>query len=93
MGDEFSASAPPTFRVKLIGTAPFAKVSIVRDNEYVYVTEPKKQEVEFEWVDQNPTPGKTSYYYVRGDQVESAPGKKDGELVWVSPMWITYPRR
>ena len=29
------------------------------------------------------TPGKTSYYYVRGEQA-------DGELVWASPMWITY---
>ena len=93
MGDEFSASSPPRFRVHLIGTAPFAKVSIVRENEYVYVTEPNKQDVEFEWVDQNPAAGKTRYYYVRGEQVESAPGKKDGELVWASPMWITYAKR
>ena len=28
-------------------------------------------------------PGKTAYYYVRGEQ-------EDGELVWASPMWITY---
>jgi hypothetical protein len=27
--------------------------------------------------------GRTSYYYVRGEQA-------DGELVWVSPMWIAY---
>ena len=27
--------------------------------------------------------GATSYYYFRGEQA-------DGELVWVSPMWITY---
>ena len=27
--------------------------------------------------------GKTSYYYVRGEQ-------EDGEIVWASPMWITY---
>jgi len=26
---------------------------------------------------------KESYYYVRGEQA-------DGELVWASPMWITY---
>jgi len=29
------------------------------------------------------TPGNTSYYYVRGERA-------DGELVWASPMWITY---
>jgi hypothetical protein len=89
MGDEFAAKSPPKFRVKLIGTAPFAKVTIVRDNEYVHVIEPKKPEVEFEWTDAQPPAAKTSYYYVRGDQVESAPGKNDGEIVWVSPMWVT----
>ena len=93
MGDEFTTSSPPRFRVKLVGTAALAKVSIVRDNEYVYVCEPNKQDVEFEWVDQNPNPGKPSYYYVRGEQVETAPGKKDGDLVWASPMWITYLKR
>ena len=31
----------------------------------------------------SPAAGKTSYYYVRGEQA-------DGEIVWVSPMWITY---
>jgi len=93
MGDEFNATTPPCFRVHLIGTAPIAKVSVVRDNEYVYVVEPNKQDVEFEWIDQNAVAGKTSYYYVRGEQVESAPGKKDGELVWVSPMWITNAKR
>jgi hypothetical protein len=28
-------------------------------------------------------PGKMSYYYVRGEQ-------ENGEIVWASPMWITY---
>jgi hypothetical protein len=40
-------------------------------------------EVEYEWTDKSPTAGKESYYYVRGEQT-------DGELVWASPMWITY---
>jgi len=39
--------------------------------------------VQFQWTDQEPTAGKTSYYYVRGEQ-------SDGEIVWISPMWITY---
>ena len=33
--------------------------------------------------DAKPEKGKTSYYYVRGEQ-------NDGEIVWASPMWITY---
>ena len=50
---------------------------------YVYTAQPNTKEVQFQWTDQEPTAGKTSYYYVRGEQ-------SDGEIVWISPMWITY---
>ena len=40
-------------------------------------------EVDFVWRDTAAVKGSSSYYYVRGEQT-------DGELVWVSPMWITY---
>jgi len=69
--------------VKLVGTAPFARVQIVKDNQYVYTTNSNGPLVEFTWQDGSPTPGKTSYYYVRGEQ-------QDGELVWVSPMWVKF---
>ena len=105
MGDEFTVNRPPTFRVKLIGTADFAKVVIVKDNEYVYSVEPRKREVEFEWTDSKATPGKASYYYIRGEQAgeeikrkvrvagkETDVSYNNGELVWVSPMWITYKK-
>ena len=39
--------------------------------------------MDFVWKDTAAEKGKTSYYYVRGEQA-------DGEIVWVSPMWITY---
>jgi hypothetical protein len=83
MGDAFSVSTPPVLQVKLMGTSPFAKVFIVKDNAFVYSTEPGKANVDFTWRDANPVKGKTSYYYVRGEQT-------NGELVWISPMWITY---
>jgi hypothetical protein len=83
MGDAFSSSAPPTLQVKLEGTAPFAKVTIIKNDSYVYSIEPKSANVEFTWRDMTPQAGKTSYYYVRGDQA-------NGEIVWASPMWITY---
>ncbi|MFZ5830004.1 MAG: hypothetical protein ACOY3P_07940 [Planctomycetota bacterium] len=82
MGDEFTLNTPPTLRIKLIGTGPFKQVDIVKDNTYVYTTRPGKQEVAFEWTDKAPKSG-LSYYYVRGEQ-------EDGEIVWVSPMWIQY---
>ncbi len=83
MGDAFSTAQAPAFQVRLVGAAPLAKVVIVKDNRYVYSQEPKTAEVKFTWRDSSPTPGKASYYYVRGEQA-------DGEIVWVSPMWVTY---
>ena len=68
-----------------MGTGPFAKVHVIKDNKYVYTAEPKPQSVEFTWRDTAAEWGKTSYYYVRGEQ-------EDGEIVWVSPMWVTLKR-
>ena len=83
MGDVFSTATRPAFQVSLTGTAPFAKVFVVKDNRYVYSAEPKSATVSFTWRDDTAAAGKTSYYYVRGEQ-------ENGEIVWVSPMWITY---
>jgi hypothetical protein len=83
MGDQFSTATLPSLRVKFTGTAPFAKVYIVKDGKYVYTSEPNSQNVDFSWMDMSAAPGKTSYYYVRGEQ-------QNGEIVWASPMWITY---
>lgn len=83
MGDEFALKSKPSLKIRLEAAQPFAKVHVIKDGNYVHSIEPDKREVELEWTDFNPKPGKTSYYYVRGEQT-------DGELVWVSPMWITY---
>ena len=82
-GDEFSTNTLPSFRVRLHGTSKFSKVTIVRDGKYVYSSAPNTDTVDFTWRDNQPNKGKTSYYYVRGEQ-------DNGELVWVSPFWITY---
>jgi hypothetical protein len=83
MGDEFSTSDLPSLKVKLKGTSKFASVVIVRDGKYVYSVSPNREDVDFSWVDNQPNKGTTSYYYVRGEQ-------DNGEIVWVSPMWIKY---
>ena len=82
MGEEFSVNRAPKLDVRLEGTAAFAKVYVVKDGAYVYTTEPGSRIVDFSWTDATSEKGKTSYYYVRGEQA-------DGEIVWVSPMWIT----
>lgn len=68
MGDSFSTASPPSLKVRLEGTAPFAAVRIIKDNKYVYSIEPKSALVDFTWRDEAATSGKTSYYYVRGEQ-------------------------
>jgi hypothetical protein len=83
MGDEFTTADKPKLSIRLIGTRPFAKVHVIRDGNYVYSAEPQTAEVTFDWTDSDIRRGTTSYYYVRGEQ-------EDGELVWASPMWITY---
>jgi hypothetical protein len=82
-GDEFATDKAPAFNLKLIGTGAFKKVTIVKDDVELKTFEPDDAKVTLTWSDPNPTAGKTSYYYVRGEQA-------DGELVWASPMWITY---
>jgi hypothetical protein len=83
MGDAFSTAEEPSLHVKLAGTSKFAKVVVVKDGKYVYSNQPGTDKVEFTWRDNAPASGKTSYYYVRGEQ-------DNGEIVWVSPLWITY---
>ncbi len=83
MGDEFTLKTKPVLSIRLHGTQPFAKVHVIKDGNYVHTAEPNQQQVELQWTDFDPKPGVTSYYYVRGEQT-------DGEMVWVSPMWITY---
>jgi len=81
MGEAFSAAGAPVFTVRLWGTNPFQSVVVVKDNNIVYSTSGDRA-VAFSWQDQTAVKGKTSYYYVRGVQ-------SDGQIVWVSPMWVT----
>jgi hypothetical protein len=82
MGEEFTTTERPSISVKLWGTGNFTKVHVIKDGEYVHTIEPMAKVVDFTWQDDAAVKGKTSYYYIRGEQA-------DGELVWVSPMWIT----
>jgi hypothetical protein len=90
MGEEFTVNEPPTITGRFIGAQKINKVTIIKDDEEVHVMTPDKADVTFEWTDPKPEPGKTSYYYVRGEQVVDMEGATSGELVWASPMWIKY---
>jgi len=82
MGDDFVHQGPekPTLSVRVHGTAPLARVEVIKDFVYVYSIEPKRASVEFNWTDYDPRPG-MSWYYVRVLQ-------SDGQLAWASPIWM-----
>jgi hypothetical protein len=88
MGDEFTLKTQPKLEISVSGTAPIARIDIVRqiDRErpaYVYNTEPKQQNVKLTWADNTAKAGAVNMYYVRIQQ-------SDGKMAWASPMWITY---
>ncbi|HEY7428471.1 MAG TPA: hypothetical protein VH682_29835 [Gemmataceae bacterium] len=83
MGDSFTTAKRPTLDIHIHGTAPIAKVHVIRDNKYVYSAEPKERKATLHYTDMAAKQGKTSYYYVRVEQA-------DGNLAWASPMWIAY---
>lgn len=83
MGEEFDTNKKPTIDIVVQGTAPIAKLHVIRDNKYVYAAEPNNKEVKLTYTDMTPNEGKTSYYYVRIEQA-------DGNIAWGSPMWIKY---
>ncbi len=85
MGDIFEVTKPPTFSIKVLGTAPIAKITILRDGKNVHVEEPKKESFAFSYTDIDAPRGKSIYYYARVEQ-------SDGNLAWLSPMWITWAK-
>ena len=82
MGDEFDADGPVKLKVFVHGTGRSRGSISSRISGYVYSTEPKNEQVEFEWTDdEQGRPAGLSWYYVRAIQ-------DDGELAWASPIWV-----
>jgi hypothetical protein len=44
--------------------------------------------ISFTWQDTSAQKGQTNYYYVRGVETP-LPGQVTGQIVWVTPMWVT----
>jgi hypothetical protein len=87
MGDSFTTATPPVFSVRLFGTAAFQNVSLIKNGNVIYSTSGGRV-ISFTYQDSAAQSGKTSYYYVRGLQVPEAPNNA-GQVVWVSPIWVT----
>jgi hypothetical protein len=82
MGDEFALAQAAPLHVKARGTRAVAKVDVIKDNNVIYSTAPKKQNVDFEFTDKGSVKGR-HFYYIRLMQ-------DDGMIAWTSPMFINY---
>jgi len=82
MGDEFPLGKALPVRVRARGVRAVAKVDVVKDSKVIYTTEPKQQNVDFQFVDKGDVAGR-HYYYVRLQQ-------DDGMIAWSSPMFVNY---
>jgi hypothetical protein len=82
MGDEFRTGSAPALQIHVVGSAPLARVDILRDSEVVETIQPGRSEYDGKWTDPKPAAGK-HYYYVRVQQA-------DRQLAWGSPLWIEY---
>ncbi|MBL7042394.1 MAG: hypothetical protein ISR77_27400, partial [Pirellulaceae bacterium] len=86
MGAEFEATGPVDVRAKVIGTAKLAAVQVVKNNRFIYTTEPGQREFEFTYRDAAATEG-TSYYYLRVAQENYLPNGSP-IMAWSSPVWV-----
>jgi hypothetical protein len=86
MGSEVTLNSPPCLHVEAHGTAPVARVDIIRGDRRVMLWERgpdgRQTDPAIDWRDPAPVPGET-WYYVRVTQ-------EDFSLAWSSPIWVKY---
>jgi hypothetical protein len=81
MGDSFSTVDRPKIVFRATGTAPIAKIELIKNNKFVYSLAPNQETAEFTYEDKDAKAGDSNYYYVRLEQA-------DGQMAWSSPVWV-----
>ncbi|MBI2301908.1 MAG: hypothetical protein HYU66_23645 [Armatimonadetes bacterium] len=79
-GDAWQQADPPSFALRVTGTAELARIDLVRDYEFVYTVDPDGAAWQATWQDNRYEPGKHLYYL----RVQQA----DQSIAWSSPVWI-----
>ena len=83
MGEEFQAAEAPEMKLRVRGTGPLSKVSIIRGGKYIAQFSPNARDYAITYRD-TAKPSGGQYYYVRAEQA-------DGNLAWSSPIWVNLP--
>jgi hypothetical protein len=79
MGSEINTSVAPELRVEVQGTAPLARIELVRDGRVVLARQPASAADRFSFVDTD-MPAR-AWYYVRAIQ-------QNRHVAWSSPIWV-----
>jgi len=82
LGEEFTLATSPTIEARIVAPDRIKRMDVVRNNRFVYTSQPNTAEAAFTFHDLNLKPGQSAYYYVRA-QIGS------NDYAWSSPVWIT----
>jgi hypothetical protein len=83
LGSIFESAEPPTLTIRVDGTAPLKRVTLVRNEENYKVFEDiGGHAFDVTYTDGNPLVGEEARYYLRVEQT-------DGNMAWSSPVWVT----
>lgn len=86
LGSIFETAAAPELKIHVEGTAPIARVTIVRNEKDYKTFTPSTEDKTFEQAFADPSPiAGENRYYVRVIQT-------DGNMAWASPVWVTYKK-
>jgi hypothetical protein len=81
MGEIFKARGPVQLKAYVRGTAPLARMVLIKNNRVIYTAPGAGPEMNFTFTDTDATPG-GGCYYIRVEQ-------QDGQLGWSSPVWVS----
>ena len=80
MGEEIKLEGPRPIAARVVGTAPFMEVAILKNNQVIYQTGTGEMAVQVAITDQTDLRA-GDFYYVRVVQ-------NNGDLAWSSPIWV-----
>lgn len=84
LGEIFETNEKPHFEIRIEGTAPIERVTLIRNEEdyEVFPAEGANARFEARFTDPKPLDGENRYY-LRVEQT-------DGNMGWASPVWVTW---
>lgn len=87
LGEALRVDGAPTIEVSVAARNELRQVSLIRNGEAVYTTDPDGRTASFTWQDAQ-RPAGEAYYYVRVIQEDVEQPEGDPEMAWGSPVFV-----